>query len=257
MLALSRTEFQADRGVVRACHSPVLRPPRHRGLLCWGTLLTVMAALLAGCHGKDPGGDSTQVRRGAAAIEGIPQDGFTLGRAEASWELSVISPATSLELDQLITQLPAVTEQFVRSGRINVQMRTPSTGAYGGNGEARVADGVLLAAGLQGRYWDALVRLVPVYRGGLEADDLAALLKRSGVDNVRLAMTERSGPRVGAELVRADAAAAAAGGNGRLLYILTPPDGAPRNLTPDVDQGRLAGAIARELALSPADVTGP
>ena len=71
---------------------------------------------------------------------------------------------TSYELDQLITLLPSVTDGFVRNGRLKLQMRTPTRGPYGANGEERAASGALLAAGLQGRYWDALIRFVANYR---------------------------------------------------------------------------------------------
>lgn len=183
-----------------------------------------------------------------AAIEGIPQGGFTLGRSDAPWTLSIISAATGYELDPMISQLPALTERFVRPGRMNLQMRTPSSGSYSGDGEERAAAGALLAAGLQGRYWDALVRLVATYREGLQANDLATLLRRSGVNDVDRAMVQRLSPRVRAALVRADAAAAAVGGQGRVVYLLTPDDGATRDITSSVDMGRLAEAIAGEMA---------
>ena len=113
---------------------------KHASRLRSGALLVAVTALLAGCHDESPGADATQVRRAVAAIEGIPQSGYTLGRPDAPSTLSVISAATSFELDQMITQLPALTERLVRAGRVKVQMRTPVAGAYGrGSGDPLVS----------------------------------------------------------------------------------------------------------------------
>jgi hypothetical protein len=235
----------------------VLRALHLRHLLPRGALLLTIAAVLAGCHHEDPASDGAQVRRGLAAIEGIPQDGFTLGRSDAPWTLTIISPATSYELDQMITQLPAVSEQFVRPGRLKLQLRTPAAGSSGGDGEQRAAASALLAAGLRGRYWDALVRLVPAYRGALSDAAVAALLRRSGVRDVASAMAQRSTYRIQHAVDRADAAADAAklllgrgypAGPNRVVYLLTPAAGRPLeangNITSEADQGRLAIALA-------------
>ena len=127
--------------------------------------MVLAAALvsLAGCSAGDPVSNARQTARGLDAIAGLPQDGFTLGASNAPWTLSVMSTPTSYELDQLITLLPSVTDGFVRDGRLKLQMRTPTRGPYGANGEERAASGALLAAGLQGRYWDALIRFVANY----------------------------------------------------------------------------------------------
>jgi hypothetical protein len=215
----------------------------------------VAAVLLAGCGEVHPGSDAAQVQRGMQAIDGIPQDGFTLGRPQARWTLTVISSATSFELDQMITMLPGLVKTFVRPGRVNIQLRTPSTGRYGGNGDERTAAGALLAAGLQGRYWDAVVRLAPTYPGRLRDTDVATLLRRSGVADVRRAMTERAGPRVRAALARADAVAAtatatfpAAAARRRVMYLLTRRGEGPRDVTTDGELGRLVevlGSVVR------------
>lgn len=215
-------------------------------LLLRGALLVALATLLTACHDKNPMAD-TKVSRALAAIEGIPQDGFTLGRSDAPWTLSIISAATGYELDPMISQLPALTERFVRSGRMKLQLRTPTSGSYSGDGEERAAAGALLAAGLQGRYWDCLVTFVASYGDGLELDDLETLLTRSGVADVDRAMVERLSPRVRRALVRADAAAAATDGQGRVVYLLRPTNGPPRIIALGADTGRLAEAVARVL----------
>jgi len=208
-----------------------------------------IATLITACHNENRAGDGTQVRRGMAAIEGIPQDGSTLGRGDAPWTLSVISAATSYELDQLITLLPAVTDQLVRPGRLKVQMYTPSTGRYQGNGDDRIAAGALLAAGLQGRYWDALVRFVPTHRGKLTVDELVAMLRRSGVGDVRRAMTERFGPRVRVALARAEAAAKATSERDGVAYLLTPAEGPTAEVTLPATYGKLVEEISRLMTL--------
>lgn len=179
-------------------------------LVLRGALAVVVLGLLAGCGAGNPATDVKQVGRGLQAIEGISQDGFTLGDPKAPWTLSVIASPISYELDGLITQLPKLVERFVRPGMLNIQMRTPTRGPYGAGGEERAVAGALLAAGLQDRYWDALVRFVPGYDGGVDDDDLADLLRRSGVPDVKRAMRERSSERIRSALDRADAAAASA-----------------------------------------------
>lgn len=189
-----------------------------------------MVAGLAACGTADPATDGAQVQRGLAAIEGIDQDGFTLGDPQAPSTLSIISSPTSFELDALITQLPALTQRFVRPGLLKLQMRTPTKGQYGSNGEEREVAGALLAAGLQGRYWDALVRFVPRYRGRVRTGDLASLLRLAAVPDVGQAMIARSTPRVRAALDRADEVAAAAEGGGHLVYLLAKGAREPRRL---------------------------
>ena len=213
-------------------------------------VVALTAVIFVGCGATYPGSDRAQVRRGVQAIEGLPQDGFTLGRSQARWTLTVISSATRYELDQLITMLPALVKRFVRPGRMNIQLRTPSTGVYGANGDERTAAGALLAAGLQRRYWDALVRFVPTYRGRLSDGDISALLQRSAVPDVRRAMAERASPRVRAALDRADVVAAtaatafpASAGKDRVIYLLTPHGEDPRNVTLDGDLGRLVDVL--------------
>lgn len=239
---------QQTTGVAVCQDAAVSRASRLIRILLFAALFVAVSALLAACDGDDPGADEAQIRRGLKAIEGIPQSGFTLGRPHAPWTLSVISAATSYELDQMITQLPAVTEEFVRPGRVKLQMRTPSADSYRGNGDARVAAAALFAAGLQGRYWDALVRFVPAYRSELETHDLALLLQRAGVADVGRAMAERSSHRVRAALARADVVAADADSPGRIVYLLTTTRGFIANVTDYANTGRLAAEIATVLA---------
>lgn len=205
-------------------------PTSCRPVVLRAALAAVSVAGLTGCGVGNPAADANRVSRGLDAIAGVPQDGFTLGDPKAPWTLSVIATPTSYELDGLITQLPALCERFVRPGRLNIQMRTPTRGPYGANGEARAVAGALLAAGLQERYWDALVRFVPTYVGGIDGGDLVRLLRRSDVPDVKRAMSARSSERIRSALDRADAAAAAAGdvsdqsgdavAQGQVVYLL-------------------------------------
>ena len=229
-----------------------------RGVRCTlgaSACVALAALVLAGCAEQDHGSDRVQVDRAVRAIEGIPQDGFTLGRRNARWTLTVIASATSFELDQMITMLPALVEHHVRPGLMKIALRTPSTGRYGANGDERTAAGALLAAGAQGHFWDALVRFVPVYRGRLSEDGVRSWLRRSGVPDVSRAMTERAGDGVRAALAAADEAAANAAASfpavaerRRVIYLLTLRGEGPRNVTLDGDLGRLVevlGAVVR------------
>lgn len=215
-------------------------------------------AVLVGCGAGNRAADANQVSRALEAIGGIPQAGFTLGDPKAPWTLSVIASPVSYELDGLITQLPALSEQFLRSGTLKIQMRTPTRGPYGGDGDERAVAGALLAAGLQGRYWDALVRFVPRYVGEIDSGDLVRLLRRSEVPDVRRAMLERSSERIRLALNRADAAAAAAGdvsdqseeavAQGQVVYMLAGGEAeAPRYLRLVQKRRSLSDEIARVL----------
>lgn len=234
------------------------RTPRLRSILLTGMLLAACGALLGACDGEDPAADETQVQRGIAAIAGIPQDGFTLGRQDAPWTLSVVSSATSYELDQFITLLPAVTDQFVRPGRLNLQLRTPTSGRYQGDGDdSRIAAGALLAAGLQGHFWDALVRFVPTHRGQVTVNQLRALLERAGVRDVALAMRQRTSPRVHRALDVADAAGQTTNERRGVAYVLAPAGGPAVEITNDATKGNLAVEIERLMALPPAQQRAP
>ena len=211
-------------------------------------MLAVAALALSACGTTDPVSNAEQTRRGLAAITGLPQEGFTLGRSTAPWTLSIISSPTSYELDQLITLLPELTDRFVRGGRLKLQMRTPTKGAYGANGQERVAAGALLAAGLQDHYWNALVRFVSNYPGSVKTDRLTELLRASGVPDVDRAMRDRSNAQVRGALVRADVVGDEADGKGQLVYVLTSPSGTEVDLTRQADKGRLPDMIGRRLA---------
>ena len=221
---------------------------RRRALL---VTLAAAAVSLAGCSAGDPVSDARQTARGLDAIAGLPQDGFTLGASNAPWTLSVISTPTSYELDQLITLLPTVADRYVRDGRMKLQMRTPTRGPYGANGEERAAAGALLAAGLQGRYWDALIRFVANYAGGVTTTELANLMAQSGVPDVDRAMIDRASDRIRGALDRADTAAAEVDGKGQVKYVLTTPNGSAIDLTRQADKGRLAEYIGRAFADAP------
>lgn len=220
----------------------------HRPRLVAAALAATLALASAGCSAGDPASDAQQTRRGLDAIAGVPQDGFTLGRGDAKWTLSVISSPTSYELDQLITLLPALSDGYVRNGRLKLQMRTPTRGPYGANGEERAAAGALLAAGLQRHYWQALVRFVANYDGKVTPAGLTQLLRQSGVPDLARAMTDRSSGLIRGALDRADAAAAAADGKGHLVFVLRSDAGAEINMTRQADKGRLTEMIGRELA---------
>lgn len=219
------------------------RRPRVRRIVAGGALV----ALLGACGAANPAADDAQVQRGIDAIDGIEQDGFTLGDPQAPWTLSIISSPTSFELDALITELPELTRRFVRPGRLKLQMRTPTKGPYGVDGEERDVAGALLAAGLQDHYWDALVRFVPRYRAGVRPADLAALLRRSAVPDVALAMMQRSSPRIRTALDRADEVAAAAEGAGRLVYLLAHGADEPRRLSFENELRTLADEVGGSL----------
>jgi hypothetical protein len=223
------------------------RLPRDRHRAATFALAATLSVAVAGCTAVDPVSDAQQTRRGLAAIKGVPQDGFTLGRRDAPWTLNIISSPTSYELDDLITVMPMLTDQFVRGGRLKLEMRTPTKGPYGANGEERAVAGVLLAAGLQDRYWNALVRFVPSYTGGVTTSDLTALLRSAGVPDIARAMSDRATHRIRAALDRADLIGTSVRGDGHLVYILTDTKGNGVDLSRQAQKGRLPNTIAQEI----------
>ncbi len=209
--------------------------------------VAVLAIVLTACEERRPGSDESQVSRGVRAIEGIPQDGAVLGRPEARWSLTVIAAATSFELDQLITLLPAVADDYVRPGRLKLRLVMPASGGYDVDGDERAAAGALLAAGSQDHLWDAVVRFVPTYHGSLQDAKLSGLLQRSGVRQVRRALQRRSGAGIERMIADADAEAVAAGGKGGVLYLLAHGEAKPKDVSVDVALGRLSEALATEI----------
>jgi hypothetical protein len=207
-----------------------------------------LACAAAGCGPGDQVSDAQQTRRALAAIDGLHQDGFTLGRADAPWTLSVISSPTSYELDQLLTLLPGLSDRWLRTGRVRVQIRTPTKAPYAANGDERAVAGALLAAGLQGRYWNALVRFVANYSGTVTTPLLRDLLRQSGVPDIARAMRDRSDAQIRGALNRADVVARDAHGTGHVIYVLSSAGGAEVDLSRQADKGRLSEMIGRELA---------
>lgn len=216
---------------------------RRRSLALRSAAGVALAALLGACGSPNPATDGAQVQRGVKAIEGIQQDGFTLGDPQAPWTLSIISSPTSYELDGLISELPELARRFVRPGQLKLQMRTPTKGPYGVNGEEREVAGALIAAGLQNHYWDMLVRFVPRYDGAVTLADLVALLRRAGVPDVARAMTQRSTTQVRAALDRADEVATAIEGEGQLVYAIARAGEAPQRLTYEQELRTLADEV--------------
>ena len=143
---------------------------------------------------------------------------------------------------------PELTDRFVRSGRLRLQMRTPTKGSYGANGQERVAAGALLAAGLQDRYWNVLVRFVANYPGSVKTSRLTALMRDAGVPDVDRAMRDRSNAQVRGALDRADVVGDEADGKGQLVYVLTSPSGTTVDLSRQADKGRLPDQIGRRIA---------
>jgi protein-disulfide isomerase len=125
-----------------------------RRLAAAGLLAVSLAA--AGCG--DDGGRSTQATehglRGAASLEsrfaGVPQRGAVLGRADAPVtlvEFADLQCPFCARFDRAV--LPAVIEEFVRPGRLRIELRPVSfLGPDSSTGAAAT-----VAAGYQNRMW--------------------------------------------------------------------------------------------------------
>jgi protein-disulfide isomerase len=238
------------------------RPDRRRSVLFAVAIgLAVGAALIAASFlssrsgaASEPPGEPAQTLSGVAEVtrmlDGIPQDGTALGRADA--------PVTLVEYADLqcpycaqwaLGALPALVEDHVRAGRLRIEFR--GLAFIGPDSETALR--TVLAAGRQDRLWQALELLYAnqgAENGGWVTEDLLARLTASvpGLDPEQVvADSESSG--VDAQMAEAQAQAQASNVRGTPAFEIGSTGGALRPLhVTSLESPQFGAAIESVLA---------
>lgn len=238
------------------------RPDRRRSVLFAVAIgLAVGAALIAASFlssrsgaASEPPGEPAQTLSGVAEVtrmlDGIPQDGTALGRADA--------PVTLVEYADLqcpycaqwaLGALPALLEDHVRAGRLRIEFR--GLAFIGPDSETALR--TVLAAGRQDRLWQALELLYAnqgAENAGWVTEDLLARLTASvpGLDPEQVvADSESSG--VDAQMAEAQAQAQASNVRGTPAFEIGRTGGALRPLhVTSLESAQFGAAIESVLA---------
>jgi protein-disulfide isomerase len=118
------------------------------GLLVAAAVVVVIVAVVVSSGGGGRQAASTD----AALLKGIPQQGVTLGRADAPVTIvEFVDPQCPFCRDYTLDELPTVVRQQVRTGRAKIELRLLSFLGPDSVTAARA----LAAAGLQDKLWNA------------------------------------------------------------------------------------------------------
>ena len=157
-----------------------------------------------------PESKADKVRSALSMLEGVPQDGYTLGRPDAPATLTMYASLTDLNLGFPRSDLPALLERYVRPGKLKIEMRTVTTPALqtlADDPDAAHLAQIAQAAGLQDRLWDFYVAFGTLYTGTFSSDqEEEALRLAPSIDAKRIA-ADADSSRVADAIGRADALA--------------------------------------------------
>ena len=180
---------------------------RTRRTLAWVAALALLGVGVAAAVRVKPADrdDTARLTRSLLRpLTGVPQDAFTLGRADAPERMAVYANVTSggfAAFEQNV--LPALVSRYVRPGRLAIQLRTwPAQPESGGNdvaGSSLAARGAH-AAGLQGRLWQYLAVMSARYPGYFDRAVLAEVFDHTPGLNADEALQAIKDPRVVAEI---------------------------------------------------------
>ncbi|MEA2166994.1 MAG: hypothetical protein QOF76_294 [Solirubrobacteraceae bacterium] len=224
-------------------------------------LAAVLAAalVLGGCGGKTPV-DTTgaDVAANLKTISGLPQDGITLGSPDAMYTLTVFDSLDSFNRGFFLSDLPELVTQYVRGGRLKVEVETLTGFDTGQSPDTGAADAARLAqaAGLQQHLWDFYGALSARYIGTIDQGVLtAALADVRGIDTAR-AQSDARGAEARSAIDAANKLAADQGVTDLPHYTLTRGNAAPVPLDGSC-QGCLLRSLARAIAGAPSPSATP
>jgi len=211
-------------------------------LLCACLLL----AALSGC-GEPPAPTATlqdEIQAAVKTVAGIPQDGITLGALDAPATLTVYASLDDLNLGFLRNDLPRIIEQWVRPGRLRIQLRTTSQVLLGAPSDrgAVVAAGLAHAVGLQDRLWQFYLALSTRYVGSIDDALLDQALSDVRVDPARI-RKEAESARIRDAIARGEEYAREAKVSMLPSYVLETPGRALRRVN-----GSCFGCLEKDLA---------
>jgi protein-disulfide isomerase len=125
------------------------------GALLAAAVVIVVAAIVISSGGsseKSSGGDLQGVAETKSLLDGIPQDGITLGKPNAPVTIvEFADPQCPYCKDYTLNEMPALIEKYVRTGKAKMELRLLT---FIGP-ESVTAAGVLTAAGQQDKLWSA------------------------------------------------------------------------------------------------------
>lgn len=203
--------------------------------------LAALAIVPAGCGQSPDAGPAASLR----AVDGLEQDGFTLGQTTAPVTLTLYAPPTDPRfLELILDELPALAP-LLKRGELRLQARTLSTGADASQNTAEVAR-YLQAAGTRGRLWQTLVLLSDRYVGTVSPGFWDALLSRAGLPAAEVGRLANSS-RIRAAVERGDAAGFSAGtGGSEPRYVLAGASSSA-DITREITSNGLAAAVRSAL----------
>ncbi|MGI8624836.1 MAG: hypothetical protein ACR2NB_15450 [Solirubrobacteraceae bacterium] len=212
-----------------------------------------MAAGVAGCGASAPRDTTSgEVRQNLRTVAGVEQQNITLGNPKAPATLTVYVSLDAFNRGFFADDLPRIVSQWVRPGRLRVQVRTTSqsTSGVASDGGARLAARYSQAVGLQNHLWQFYGALTARYTGVV--DD--ALLNRSlaevqGIDRIRVPADAKT-PRIAAAVKRADLLASDAKVWSLPAYVLEAPGRPPAEVDGSC-LGCLTKNLTRSLASAP------
>ena len=189
------------------------------------------AVLLAGCGSTSDAVERPDLTALSRAITDVPQNANVLGDKRAKWTFAIYAqPASDGVATKVLPQLDALVKAKVASGELNVKFRAIGPTA---------ASKVIVAAGVQGRFWPALVAF-----GENRTLDARGLLRRAGVADVDKAITQTADPRVVRSIARNGRIARLAGARGDAdLYVVANRRSVQVDITAQVRAGRLLQAV--------------
>jgi len=238
------------------------RPDRRRSVLFAVAIgLAVGAALIAASFlssrsgaALEPPGQTIHTLSGVAEVtsmlDGIPQDGTALGRADA--------PVTLVEYADLqcpycaqwaLGALPTLVEHYVRAGTLRIEFR--GLAFIGPDSETGLR--AVLAAGRQDRLWQAVELLYAsqgVENAGWLTEDMIARLTASipGLHPEQV-VADRQSSAVDAQMAKAQAQAQASHVRGTPAFEIGPTGGTLRPLeVTSLEPAQFAAAIDSVLA---------
>jgi hypothetical protein len=211
------------------------------------TLLAVVVAVLVGGCGAEPAPPPDGTARVAAwnaTLADVPQEGFTLGKPDADWTLTIYAAMTEPDAGLLFTDVPALVRRWVAPGDLKVQVRTVSTdpAAAGDGVDTGAAARLMQAAGLQDRFWSVWALLAARNAGFATPQDIQRAIQATpGIDRSTLA-EDLQGPRVRKAVDRADQLARGLSAFQVPSYTLARGASAPKEIA-----GNCVGCLVREV----------
>lgn len=240
----ARAEREAREAAERAKAQRNKRMLQLGGALVAAAAIVVVAILISSSGSSKKGGSakgnavgSTQT---AQLLNGIPQQGLTLGNPKAP---VTITEFADLQCpfcrDYTINKFPTIVAKYVRVGKAKMVFQNYAFIGPDSLTAARAAE----AAGAQNKLWD----FIDVFYNNQGQENtnyvsdafLTKIANGAGVDANKM-LADRSNPKVDTSIAQAQQAAQKAGVNSTPTFILQGPNGQAQKLSADQIEAALA-----------------